>query len=125
MQSTTYTTTSTRSQNVNDLCPSKLDRSTLVVQSDVLKARQQQAEVKTTLGIDGYIIRYFRNLLIGTAVNGSTSVALDMVKENSTNLGIFVGSFAVGLIIFLIIWPFLCCCCVCPSCCPSKCCQKA
>ena len=48
-----------------------------------------------------------------------------MIKENAVNLGIFVAAFAVGCVIFIFIWPFLCCCCTCPSCCPSKCCQKA
>lgn len=47
-----------------------------------------------------------------------------MLKEAMTKYGIYVGSFAVGLVIFLLIWPFLCCCCTCPYCCPSKCCQK-
>lgn len=36
----------------------------------------------------------------------------------------FVGPFAVGLVINILIWPFLLCCCCCTSCCPSKCCQK-
>jgi hypothetical protein len=42
----------------------------------------------------------------------------------TTPLGIFVGFFALGLIVILIQWMCLCCCCCCPSCCPSKCCQK-
>lgn len=36
----------------------------------------------------------------------------------------FVGPFLVGLVITVLIWPFLWCCCCCPGCCPSKCCQK-
>ena len=46
------------------------------------------------------------------------------MQSQQTKLGMYVGAFALGLVIFLIIWPFLCCCCTCPSCCPSKCCQK-
>jgi len=36
----------------------------------------------------------------------------------------FVGPFLVGLVVIILIWPFLLCCCCCPSCCPSRCCQK-
>ena len=55
MQTTTYTTTSTRSQNVNDLCPSNMNRASLVSASDAFKAQSQRTEVNAALGIDGYL----------------------------------------------------------------------
>lgn len=53
LQATTYTTTSTRSNNVNDLCPANLDRSTLVNSGDVSSAASMRAEVNSAIGIDG------------------------------------------------------------------------
>lgn len=41
-----------------------------------------------------------------------------------TNLGIYIAPFILGLLILVIVFPFLCCCCCCPNTCPSKCCQK-
>jgi len=46
-----------------------------------------------------------------------------MIKENSSGFARFVAAFAVGLVIFYLMWPFLLCCCICPSRCPSKCCR--
>jgi hypothetical protein len=53
LQATTYTTTSTRSNNVKDLCPANLDRTTLVNSGDVSAASSMRAEVNTAIGIDG------------------------------------------------------------------------
>jgi hypothetical protein len=37
----------------------------------------------------------------------------------------FIGPFIVGLVVIVLMAPFLLCCCSCPHCCPSKCCQKS
>ena len=52
----TYTTTSTRTTNVNNLCPANLDRTTLVSSADKTAAQEQRTEVSNTLGIDGYFL---------------------------------------------------------------------
>ena len=41
----TYTTTSTRTTNVNNLCPANLDRTTLVSSADKTAAQEQRTEV--------------------------------------------------------------------------------
>lgn len=40
-----------------------------------------------------------------------------------TGIAVYVVPFAIGFILSLVLWMFLCCCCTCPDCCPSKCCQ--
>lgn len=54
LQTGTYTTTSTRTQNVVDLCPANLDRSTLVNNADVTAAVDMRATVTAEMGVDGY-----------------------------------------------------------------------
>jgi hypothetical protein len=49
----TYTTTPTRTDNVNKFCPANLDRTTLVSASDVTEAQSMRTSVNTQLGIDG------------------------------------------------------------------------
>ena len=54
----TYTTTSTRTANVNNLCPANVDRTTLVSSADKTAAQDQRTEVNSALGIDGYFLNY-------------------------------------------------------------------
>lgn len=48
-----YTTTSTRTANVNTLCAANLDRTTLVNQADLTAATSARTAVSAELGIDG------------------------------------------------------------------------
>lgn len=59
-----------------------------------------------------------------TDKNGILSKMIDAVTSVTTDLGIYIGPFGVGLVILVLIWPFLLCCCCCPQSCPIKCCQK-
>lgn len=52
----TYQTSSTRSTNIANNCPSNLDRTTLAWTSDLSTAQTYLSNVKSQLGIDGYII---------------------------------------------------------------------
>lgn len=70
----------------------------------------------------GKCVTYCRNDVISAAINGGDVGA--KVQSSQSALGVFVGFFAVGLVIMMFQWMFLCCCCCCPGCCPSKCCQK-
>lgn len=75
----------------------------------------------------GTFLYLLRNELFSAAVADSSGILAGLLAQAAslyTDLGLFVGPFALGLVITLLIWPFLCCCCCCPSCCPSKCCQK-
>lgn len=76
-----------------------------------------RASVQAQMNLDG-------NTLIKQLLNGQYSQSLDTVKTNPSGIIIFVISFLIGLILIIVLWPFLCCCCCCPSCCPSRCCQK-
>lgn len=49
-----YITTSTRTANVNELCPANVDRSSLVDYNDIESAKEQRNEINSFLGIDGY-----------------------------------------------------------------------
>jgi hypothetical protein len=48
-----YTTTATRSDNVNKNCPANLDRTTLVSTSDYNDAQSMRTTVNSNLGIEG------------------------------------------------------------------------
>lgn len=50
----TYTTTSTRSTNVNKYCAANLNRSSLVSATDFSDAQSMRTDVNTQLKIDGY-----------------------------------------------------------------------
>jgi len=45
-----------------------------------------------------------------------------MIKNAIVGLVFFIGTFVLGLVVLLIIWPFLCCCCC--ACGTSKCCRR-
>lgn len=49
---------------------------------------------------------------------------VDTLKANAFEVAVFMGVFALGLILTLSISPFVMCCCCCPGSCPSKCCRK-
>lgn len=51
----TYQTSSTRSSNIANNCPANLDRTTLASTSDISTAQTYLNNVKSQLGIDGYI----------------------------------------------------------------------
>ena len=53
---TTYTTTSTRTNNVNKLCPAGTTRSSLVDAADLTSSASQRKALDDAMGIDGYVI---------------------------------------------------------------------
>jgi len=57
-------------------------------------------------------------------LNGDYGAAQANMSANAAQVAGFIGPFIVGLVLILLISPFLCCCCACPDCCPAKCCRK-
>lgn len=48
-----------------------------------------------------------------------------MITNSVGPMAMFMGAFAIVLVLMFLLCPYLFCCCTCPYCCPSKCCQKA
>jgi len=48
-----------------------------------------------------------------------------ILMGNITGLVMFMGAFALGLVLTCICCPCLQCCCCCPDTCPPKCCRQA
>ena len=63
--------------------------------------------------------------MIDQVINGNTEKAKTQLQSNITSFAMFIGPFVVGLVLILLLTPFLLCCCACPESCPSKCCRKS
>jgi hypothetical protein len=64
------------------------------------------------------------NALIQNKSNIGQAI-ITKISDLGAYIGVYIGFFAVGLLVLIVMWPFLCCCCCCPKQCPSKCCQKS
>jgi hypothetical protein len=68
------------------------------------------------------LLKYFFRSFIDDAANGDWSTFGNKLKDVSGKMFVFVGAWVIGLVVAILIWPFLLCCCICPWACP--CCGK-
>lgn len=119
----TYLTSSTRSSVLNSACGSYTREGLL--QSEGIEMSQHVSSVNSTIGIDGYQIHQCRSAVIKLLVNKNNDAAKTLITDNKSGYLVYVLSFGVGLIILLVISPFLLCCCTCTYCCPPQSCGRA
>lgn len=62
------------------------------------------------------------NNFINELSNDWTQI-LPKIQQHQNGFFLFIGPFAIALVLLLLLLPFLSCCCCCPNCCPPACCR--
>lgn len=99
-----------RGYTVTNHCDSKVNRLELYSSYGLEADIPHGGTVSSTFNLD--------TSFIADAAGGDWTSFGNKLKDNAGKMFVFVGAWVIGLVVAIILFPFLLCCCICPWSCP-------